>query len=244
LLLIQQRRWDEARDVCRDVANLGLPAAGAGLYCMVAGAWWRAGDRAEAIALLREAGATIPRQVRIYGDLGTYLAAEQRWEEAIEAYREAVRQNEKAHPAVNTLAWLLADCEDESLRKPDEAVALARSATEQEPDNGNYWNTLGVAHYRAGELEASRTALRKATELNAGRNPTDALFLAMVRWRLGEKAAAREDGERALRLMKQAPIAVDRDLIRAPLPAESMRRERARHRAEAAALLGLETEER
>ena len=39
-------------------------------------------------------------------------------------------------------------------REPDDAalaVRLARKAVEWEPEQSAYWNTLGLAHYRAGD---------------------------------------------------------------------------------------------
>ena len=50
------------------------------------------------------------------------------------------------------LAWFLATCPDGQFRDAGRAVALARKAAAAAPRQGAYWETLGVACYRAGDL--------------------------------------------------------------------------------------------
>ena len=104
-------------------------------------------------------------------------------------YRSAVLLGAGAD-TLNAYAWLLADCPITDLRDPQRAVGLARQAVESAPQEGRIWNTLGVAHYRAGDWEKARTALMRSTELRAGGNPWDWFFLAMASWQLGDRAAA------------------------------------------------------
>lgn len=109
------------------------------------------------------------------------------------AYRIAARKG----AASNNLAWFLATCPDEKLRDPKRAVALAKEAVEAAPKSWLYWNTLGVAHYRAGDAKAAVAALEKAMELNQGGTVFDWLFLAMAHQQLGAKEAARRWHDRA-----------------------------------------------
>jgi uncharacterized protein HemY len=90
-----------------------------------------------------------------------------------------------------TWAWLLAVCPDLKLRDPVEAVRLAGKAVELNPKEGNHWNTLGVARYRAGDWKAAVESLQKSIELRQGGDSKDWYFLAMAHWRLGDKDAAR-----------------------------------------------------
>jgi tetratricopeptide (TPR) repeat protein len=92
----------------------------------------------------------------------------------------------------NNLAWLLATCPEAELRDPSEALRLARRAVEVEPQQGNFWNTLGVAFYRAGELEEAKKSLEKSLELRNAGDSFDWFFLALVDQKKGNKDQARE----------------------------------------------------
>src|SRR5262249_54246380 len=104
----------------------------------------------------------------------------------------------------NRLAWFLATCANVGLRNPQEAVALAWKAVERVPLRGDYWTTLGAAHYRAGEWKASLSALGKATEMNQGGNPFDGLLLAMTHHRLKQHDEAKQWLDKAVRWLEQA----------------------------------------
>src|SRR5262249_43240750 len=65
----------------------------------------------------------------------------------------------------NNLAWELATAPNLRQREPGLAVQLAKQAVRQVPGETAYWNTLGVAHYRAGEWQAAIQALEEAENL-------------------------------------------------------------------------------
>jgi tetratricopeptide (TPR) repeat protein len=117
--------------------------------------------------------------------------------------REAVRLKPDSGGDLNELAWLLATCSDSKLRDPQQAVTLARKAVELNPKQGNWWNTLGVAHYRAGDAKAAITASHKSMELRNAGDSNDWFFLAMAHWQLGEKDKARELYDRAVKWMDE-----------------------------------------
>jgi tetratricopeptide (TPR) repeat protein len=86
--------------------------------------------------------------------------------------------------ANNTEAWRLATHPEAKSRNPGRAVELA-------PREGLYWNTLGVAHYRAGNYHESIAALEKSRQLQAGElDAHNYFFLAMAHWRLGHRDEA------------------------------------------------------
>jgi tetratricopeptide (TPR) repeat protein len=91
----------------------------------------------------------------------------------------------------NNLAWLLARVPDLGDRDPSLAVRLARTTVEASPERADYWNSLGAAHYRAGDLPAAVAALERSVELSDGGSGFDFILLAMVLWRLGDKVRAR-----------------------------------------------------
>ena len=119
------------------------------------------------------------------------------WRRAIACYRQAGENNPKLAPACNSLAWLLATADDSQLRNPAEAVQLARAAVQLEPNSWEYWDTLSVAAYRAGDWKTSLDARQEKLQ----RHPIatdDRLFLAMTHWQLGDKAAARQSYDEAI----------------------------------------------
>ena len=98
------------------------------------------------------------------------------------------------------------------------------------PSEGICWNTLGVAHYRAGHWKDAIEALTKSMELRKGAMESiDAFFLAMAHWQQGEKETAHRYYDRAVRRMAE-----DQQALEKP-EQEEMRR----FRAEAAELLGI-----
>jgi eukaryotic-like serine/threonine-protein kinase len=121
----------------------------------------------------------------------------------------------------NYLAWWLVDVPNAALRQPDRAVGLARQAVERSPGEARFWNTLGVAAYRASDWPAAKAALQRSIDLQGkGGNVVDWLFLAMACHQLGE---ARE----ALDWFKKADLAPQSDY-------------RYRYLPEASQLLGLQ----
>jgi tetratricopeptide (TPR) repeat protein len=192
----------------------------------------------EAIAASRQAIRLKKDKCEAYNILGVALGKKGRTDEAIAAFQKALKLNPYWSLVQNNLAWLLATCPELKLRDPVQAVKLAKRAvkrapkTVQEakqaikliPELVTFRKTLGVAHYRAGQWQAARTALLKSMELRQGGDAADWFFLAMTSWQLGDKAKARSWYARAVAWMdKKAPK--DPEL--------------ARFRAEAAALLGI-----
>jgi eukaryotic-like serine/threonine-protein kinase len=113
----------------------------------------------------------------------------------------------------NEVAWFLATCADPKLRDPARAVELAQKAVEGAPEKAAYKKTLGVARYRAGDWKAASAALENSEPLSDAHDATEAFFLAMAHWQLGEKEKARQEYESARQWMaKNQPK--DEDLVR------------------------------
>jgi eukaryotic-like serine/threonine-protein kinase len=130
--------------------------------------------------------------------------------------------------AQNNFAWLLATYPDAKIQEPAQSVKLARMAVGLESKAGIYWNTLGVALYRTGDLRGAIEALRKSNELDAKSTlGFNAYFLAMAHSRQGEAARAR------------AWFDIARGWHRRTAPANS---ELIRFRAEGAGVLGFSLE--
>jgi uncharacterized protein HemY len=122
-------------------------------------------------------------------------------DQGIADYSEAIRLAPEDAGLRNTLAWLLATHPEPKVPEAGKAVELAKQAVALAPNKGTFWNTLGVAHYRAGDWKAALAALKKSTELRTGGDGFDWFFLAMAHWQLGEKAEAQKWHAQAVQWM-------------------------------------------
>ena len=137
-------------------------------------------------------------------NLGHLDEARKLLEEAIERNRERLGPN---HPetlkSIGSLAWTLVVSADPKLRDPARGIELAKEVTDKAPKDGNNWNTLGVAYYRAGDWKKALATLEKSAELRAGGDSFDWFFLAMTHWQLGHKDEARKWYDKAVAWMEK-----------------------------------------
>src|SRR5581483_601523 len=113
--------------------------------------------------------------------------------------------------ALNDLAWDLANGPP-AQRDPKRAVELARRALKAKPDEALYFNTLGVALYRAGEYAEAVAALEKSLAGSGGESDAWDLFvLAMCRHRLGQPDRAKADLARAVGWVGKQTKLTDRE---------------------------------
>jgi len=88
--------------------------------------------------------------------------------------------------AQNKLVWALVSYADLAPSHFERAMLLMKKAVEEEPGNGFYWNTLGVAHYRAREWAAAIAALEESMRLLSAKEDSarfesqNTFFLAMA----------------------------------------------------------------
>jgi Flp pilus assembly protein TadD len=106
----------------------------------------------------------------------------------------------------------------------NEALALARKAVDLAPQHRVLRNTLGLAHYRAGDLKAALSEVNQSARLNKGSDCWDELLLAMIHWKLGDEKQARRCYDRAAAELTGRPLTPTQQLLQ----------------GEAAGLLGIE----
>jgi tetratricopeptide (TPR) repeat protein len=155
-----------------------------------------------------------------YRDAGRALKDQGRFAEAKSAWLQALGLLNKGpagqpdHLALdqgwcdcaNNLAWLVATTSDSTVRDPVLALSLASRATRAHPMCGDYWNTLGVAQYCAGDYQAAITTLGQSIKLNEGGTAFDFFFLAMAHAQIGAHDIARHwFREGALWMDRHAP---------------------------------------
>ncbi|MFO0907559.1 MAG: protein kinase [Isosphaeraceae bacterium] len=133
--------------------------------------------------------------------------------EAEIVFRVALELSPDHDVALNNLAWVLSTRPGAAPFDPVQAVALAERAVDSAPKAGMLWNTLGVAHFRAGNRAKAEHAFRRSMELRNGGDPNDWLFLAMCRWEAGDRPEARELFDKSQGWMARNPTdARDPDL--------------------------------
>jgi tetratricopeptide (TPR) repeat protein len=73
----------------------------------------------------------------------------------------------------------------------EHAVQWARRACDLKPDEGRYWNTLGIALYRQGKWREAADTIEESQKRADLKVLSNAMFLTMASWNLGEKERAR-----------------------------------------------------
>ena len=154
-------------------------------------------DCTKAIELDPKNAWALSNRANIYSQL-------KQWDKAIGDHARILELDPKNADANNNLAWFLSTSAETRLRDPSRAVELAQKAVELAPAQGMFWNTLGVAHYRAADWKAATAALKKSDELLKGNDLSfNAFFLAMARWQLGNKDEGRRWYDQAVEWMEK-----------------------------------------
>jgi tetratricopeptide (TPR) repeat protein len=131
------------------------------------------------------------RLARSYLALVRLLWERGRPSDATEPYRKALELDPEDPGVNNELAWFLVTTPEPRLRDAALAVRLGTKAVTAQRQSGDYWNTLGMAHYRNGDDKAAIANLKTAMSLREGGDSFDWFVLAMAHWRLGERDKAR-----------------------------------------------------
>jgi tetratricopeptide (TPR) repeat protein len=128
---------------------------------------------------------------------------------ALSHYRMVVEKEPNFMPALNNLAFLIAE-KGGSKKELKEALQLALRAVRHAPDSPNVKDTLGWVYYKMGEYERAYGQLQKLLDKGVV-SPVFNYHLGMVLYKQGRSVEAREYLEKAL---EKAVRYVDRDKIR------------------------------
>jgi tetratricopeptide (TPR) repeat protein len=129
---------------------------------------------------------------------GRYRQAAGQAERATADFRKALELQPAAAHLANALAWVLCT-HPEQARNTEEAVTLAHLATERQPGEWSYHNTLGIALYRASRFTEALQELNTSFQSSAGQSGAfDLYFLALASQRLNDAQAAQSYYARAV----------------------------------------------
>jgi tetratricopeptide (TPR) repeat protein len=152
-----------------------------------------------------------PDNPTAYTLIGMLYDSRKDYNSAADYYRKALAQDSNAVIAANNLAWLYAVTGTGNL---DEAVRLAQSVVQQNPQIAGFVDTLGWVYYKKGLNEVAVEQLRKAVSLdeaaankaNVSPSPTYRYHLGMALKAKGDAEGAKREIGVALRLADKVPF--------------------------------------
>jgi serine/threonine protein kinase/WD40 repeat protein len=144
--------------------------------------------------------AAAPQPLRVKVELGDLKpSAREGAREKIKRCTRAFQANPNNAATCNSLAWVYLTA-PEALRDVKQAIALAQKAVRLVPNNPIHANTLGLAHYRAGQYREAVKVLQLNWRRMEDRHLAfDLIILAMSYYKLGKAERAREYFDWAVR---------------------------------------------
>ena len=133
-----------------------------------------AGDHEKAIMAFREAARLDPHDPIPWHSLGIAYNSLQRYDEAIKAYQEALRQFDKTSKGDSTprvikrlvaRVWFSLGVTYGHLKQTDQEVRAYREAVRLDPDHNNAWFSLGFAYSKQKDHEQAIRAYREAVRI-------------------------------------------------------------------------------
>lgn len=195
LLLAELRRFSESVELLHSMSR-GRPEDAtddATVYLILSSVQAQADQLPEAESSARKALAFNPDDPEILLQLGAVQERAGQYEAAEQTLRDLLRRHPDHATALNNLGYFLL----ERGARYNEALPLIEQAIAIEPSQGSFWDSLGWAQYKLGQLDKARASLEKALSL-ARRNATIHEHLGDVLRDLGRLVEARRHWERAL----------------------------------------------
>ena len=160
-LLFSMERYDEVIAIS-DSAN--SYAADDAFVQFFTGAAYMLTDRPEEAEKWLEEATYAPsnRNFRsvIHGTLGDVRQDLDRWQDAKDAYEQALRLDPNNHNTMNNYAYFMSIREEQL----DYAKELAEKAISFEPENAAYLDTVGWIYYKTGDYEQARAYIQRSVD--------------------------------------------------------------------------------
>ena len=181
-------------------------------YSALAALYIQAKQEDRAIAQYQKIISMRPDNATAYTLIGILEDQRKNFDAAADNYKKALEKDPNAMIAANNLAWLYAVTGKGNL---DEAVRLAQTVVQKNPNIAGFVDTLGWVYYKKNLYAAAVEQLRKAVTLNeAQARTTNSAPSAAYQYHLGmalkdkgDKEESRRALEAAIRLSEKAPFA-------------------------------------
>jgi tetratricopeptide (TPR) repeat protein len=189
-------------------------------YSSLAALFINSKQEARAIEEYKKILAIRPDNSAVYTLIGMLEDSRQNFDVANENYKKALEQDPNAVIAANNLAWNYAANEKGNL---DEAVRLAQTVVQRNPNVAGFVDTLGWVYYKKNLYGAAVEQLKKAVALdeaaarvaNVTPSPTYQYHLGMALKGNGDKGGSQQALQAALRLAEKKPFAYEQDARKA-----------------------------
>ncbi len=133
------------------------------IHFFVGGAYFLKDDYEQAASWLRSAS-DLPSRSRfrsiIFGTLGDTYASQDKWDDAADAFEQAITLDPENDVALNNYAYYLS----ERGERLNQAREMAAQALELNPDNAAFLDTLGWVYFKLGEYEEAYEYIRASIE--------------------------------------------------------------------------------
>jgi Flp pilus assembly protein TadD len=124
------------------------------------------GEWKEAVTHLRKAAGLRPDDASADSALGMIFFRHREFREAIDCWQQALTIKPGQPDLLNNLAWVLATCDQDSLRDGPRAVALAENVNQlTQGGNAKILQTLAAAYAAAGRFEEAIATAQRALEI-------------------------------------------------------------------------------
>ena len=150
----------------------------------------KAGDAAQELERARELN---PKDVNTLSALALVYDELKRHEESDRLYEDALKLDPHNHLILNNYGYSLVE-RGEQLER---ALAMAKEAVQQQPENASYLDTMGWAYFKLGQLEDAERFVRRAVEKGEASAVVHE-HLGDIYYRLGQKDKALEYWQKAL----------------------------------------------
>lgn len=209
--LTEQGRIGEAIGLCREVSR-GKQSLAAGLaaIAVLSTSTPSESEASDAQALIAEVQKQYPGNEQLLAGIATLQVVQGKTEDAIAAYRDLVRRNQRDWTALNNLATLLG----EDPKQRDEALQCIEKALKIAGGEASLLDTRGTILFLQGRAEEAIQSLEPAVK-ESDADPRYRFHLALAYHEVKRTAEAKNELERALQkdLTKQILTANERQLL-------------------------------